>query len=1402
MPDLSKYGVRPRSASEIETQYYVDQEKEKQGRRKRLLQPIMAILDVLNRGQYVSANIAQEVVDKIKTGDPINLWEAIKGGITGKVKGDYKDVLFGEGGIAPWEPETGGGKALKGVTTFLANVLLDPTTYIGFGPTSAAKKAAKNYADDVVKFTFRELGAEGAAPKLLEGFSIEKLRSLMAKNVDEGVEYLSRMGGDDIARRLNEVYKTSYKRGLRTPSGELTTELSQRFGDDIVTNLDPNRYLGTGQRSLQFMQKEFLPGERYPLPVKMVDATTDYLRNSKVGSVFSDAVWSLTKPGTLIGNIKTAFGIRNPYQQMLRNMEMESRSSTPAIAWKEADQLRAILKPIDDKTKKIIRDVLISSQDKPLDLLPLKTILDEETAQKATTAIQQIRQLTDKWKAELDEAVREGIIKDYGFIENYLPLQHRRGRFFKRVGTVRGQKAPGFTFTRTNTFEDALDREARKLVWTLGIEYDEAMKLVKEGAGNVEVDLERALMTRALAQAKAVQRFNIIRQFREFGVNANQIDELKKMGFGTSDAMIENLGLVSIPDDSLKGYLFDKDVAEILNRAVKITQSDDSLDVVKNGLQKYTSWIKGWLTLSTGFHARNMYSNNFTGFMKHGTGWWNPKYTFHSTLATVVGLKGEDGAKAFFKKVGISEARFNQAMATKYGDKTLRELAEEATMRGVISRETMGFDYASTIENLVQGKSKAPLGKRLNPLSKDFGAFEASHAVGNYVESIPRFQSFLIDYDKVSKTSPAGALEWATTEAKKWFIDYGDLCFDTETEILTDSGWQTIDSIGYDQRALTFNLKDDVLEWKEITYIHKAGYNGPMHYLNNCGLNAAVTPKHKWVKIGGKQGGHWTIKKDKYQLIETRELLKKDTRIKVTCDNFAIHGDEFFGDDFVRLVGWVLAEGSYLQKGESIQVFQSKNHNPKYCSELRRLAGVFKESTNIYEEKGKDQKDIMVLYVGGNLAPKIRDWCPGKLLTMKFLNKLTRKQMEILYEVLMSGDGHRKRYGNGGTHDTFTQKDQEFVKNFQALCMMIGRRSVVRPKDECFTVDVYKKEAGAYVSAINERVEKYSGRIWCIHTDNRTLVARRGGTVYISGNTEFERRTLKSVIPFYTWIRKNLANQMSAMVELTDMYSLIPKAQGALEDEDATANLPNYMKEMGYFAMDEKVNDFMGILPISFWPNMPYQDLNKIPVQFEMNDLGIPIPRFESPWQTVKDILGDAHPALKSVVEIAGDVDLFYETPLGKNRKVPGVGGPVLAFLDATKKRITGEGFDLEKDNKGDIVIDARVAKLLEENLPLLRQIEKFLQAPALIEPLIDNTQDSLKNKGDDVNEFFKALSFYAGVKFTPIDEEKWRNEQAEEILRAAEDAKYENRKNRPGYQSRSDDYWKERRASYRRYGL
>ena len=316
-------------------------------------------------------------------------------------------------------------------------------------------------------------------------------------------------------------------------------------------------------------------------------------------------------------------------------------------------------------------------------------------------------------------------------------------------------------------------------------------------------------------------------------------------------------------------------------------------------------------------------------------------------------------------------------------------------------------------------------------------------------------------------------------------------CFDEETEILTTKGWRRWYNITKEEKALTFNMKEDRLEWQPIEEVCVFDFKGRLNYWHSSRFDAMTTDDHKWIKNGDKKGGYYKLKRNKYSFLKTKDFFESRNGLKFSSQNY-IGSTPIYSNDFVELVGWILTEGNYEKTSSAIRIYQSEVNKDK-VNRIRRLAS-FKE----YKYQGNKMHCFRLN--AGELTESIRKIFPNKRLTMEFILQLSKEQLVLFYKVMMMGDG----YTGKQNRETFIQKNKEHIDVFQVLAFLIGYKSKIYYRDEpyikypFYTLSMHKAQ-NAY--KFNREKVDYEGKVWCIHTANKTLVARRNGCAYVSGNT-------------------------------------------------------------------------------------------------------------------------------------------------------------------------------------------------------------------------------------------------------------------------------------------------------------
>lgn len=845
--------------------------REQEGEEGKKLKPLQWIFDRLQTGQYVTANAVNAALENLNENEPaekkiIDILSAMGRGLTGKEKGNYADIIkthatggfqeFTEKELIPGRDDDKlfGQATMADLLGLAGDIFLDPFTYIGGGLAGksgkAAKKAASTFAEDSVRVAVKQMAKNIGAGQVDDlariaqaGIDPAKFAQKMAKNADEGVEYLIKAAGGDVSKQMNDIYKTAYKTALNTPADELE-KLTQKaiepfelaHGEAVsaarekvvgalgkssdalekarggynaimeaptplqsITDNLVGRYGGGGQRYVaNLFGHEFGTKVRGPGFIEgSMDRMGQAIKNSPAGNGLSNAWWAVTQNGP-VGEIRKALGVRNPYEKMVRLNELQEGSQY--FLRKAQENLQNVRKATEGHSDEVkqwyvaANDLAetLTTKRQTFDVFDVignpmqmeKIGLPAEAADEVRTLATDVTTLMRSWHKEYMDAEAKGYVDTMGFIENYLPSimkdpAIRKGGGVRKVGS---SAKPGFAKARAYTRSESAKMEANKLKWlfkNLDLSDDQAVALVKKyNVSNVQMDLDELLAARAYSQAMVSKRANLMDTFKEFGVPLRYIEDapdVQKALFRAGQNVTE-LGLKSVPEKGLKGYLFDKNVADVFGRIAEAT-SGGQLKKTRAMFKKYTSWWKGIVTMTPGFHARNWLSNNVTGFMNHGAKWMNPVLDRDSTVAAVYAISKNNPGDVL-EQIGMKVTDYNRILNKSVGGSTIRELADDSIRSGLISEAQMGFSAKEVLASA--GKKMS-----LSPFNPEFGGKRASQKLGSVIENGSKFKSFLIDFEDLMKQAPTDAAAKAnfrktaeqasTMNAKKWFIDYEDL---------------------------------------------------------------------------------------------------------------------------------------------------------------------------------------------------------------------------------------------------------------------------------------------------------------------------------------------------------------------------------------------------------------------------------------------------------------------------------------------------------------------------------------------------------------------------------------------------------------------------------------------------
>ena len=332
-------------------------------------------------------------------------------------------------------------------------------------------------------------------------------------------------------------------------------------------------------------------------------------------------------------------------------------------------------------------------------------------------------------------------------------------------------------------------------------------------------------------------------------------------------------------------------------------------------------------------------------------------------------------------------------------------------------------------------------------------------------------------------------------------------CVDKKTEILTPEGWKNYSQLQKGNPIFTYNLDKNLIEKKDIKEVFSKVYSGEMYHIKNKYINSLITPNHKIVsKHSVKKGKKDIWNKWNLSSIENILKIKSLRQLKYKLSSLFQESKPFsLGVAKASILGWILSDGCISCRGKrkEITIQQSLSANKEKCEIISELLGdcninysikIQKEKLNDYSKKQsqmvvfrifKNSIDWIFNYINNDRTPKLNS-----------ILKLNPRELQGIYENMMLGDGTNR-------FTEYCGQNKKRIELIRILACLLGKRTLMGKKSH--NNKTYHR---TYITEkdtcdIHRDIKKtnYKGIVWCPSTTNGTFIARREGTIFLTGNT-------------------------------------------------------------------------------------------------------------------------------------------------------------------------------------------------------------------------------------------------------------------------------------------------------------
>ena len=330
----------------------------------------------------------------------------------------------------------------------------------------------------------------------------------------------------------------------------------------------------------------------------------------------------------------------------------------------------------------------------------------------------------------------------------------------------------------------------------------------------------------------------------------------------------------------------------------------------------------------------------------------------------------------------------------------------------------------------------------------------------------------------------------------------GFQCVSQDTEILTPEGWKAYDEVEKGDEIRTLNLETKEIENKKVKFVFKREYKGMMYRLKNRIQDQLISPEHRVLRK--------KFNTQKYVLEPIEKVLKLKSPIIIPIAGKNTNPEVEISDEQIKLMAWIISEGTVEHPGKHrccyrISIYQSKIKNSKHYNEIINLLRHFKLKYSESIQKGLGD-EVQRIRLDAESSRKIHQWFGTREnvhFIPNYLLNLSERQSRLFLETYLKGDG---------TEDCkIASTDLELLDDLQHIIVNAGYGfTVLKRKPTIGKKDIYILRIIQHPETYISKIEKvnYKGIIWCPHTENGTIIARRKGKVFITGNCPFTNITL------------------------------------------------------------------------------------------------------------------------------------------------------------------------------------------------------------------------------------------------------------------------------------------------------
>ncbi len=312
-------------------------------------------------------------------------------------------------------------------------------------------------------------------------------------------------------------------------------------------------------------------------------------------------------------------------------------------------------------------------------------------------------------------------------------------------------------------------------------------------------------------------------------------------------------------------------------------------------------------------------------------------------------------------------------------------------------------------------------------------------------------------------------------------------CFPLYTEILTPSGWKKYNEIKIGDNVINYNSSTKELEYDTVIDYTPPHFQPVIRMKTKHNWAVDSTPEHRWYctkrvdhgKAGRNYEDHVVLTKD----------IHSEHRIITSAK---LNDTPFMGVDDAARIAWLWSDGSISKN--RIAIVQKK-----YTNEVEEL---FKDFITSYSEKdGCRNYNLTLPYTRSWLTSLLGADIYDKSMASQLVLGMGSSAREAWLRAMKLAEGTQRKYGEWRIAQN-SGPIAEAIKLCATLCGYSIRVTKFISKVSNKQHEQITLRSKSYVTG--QRIVKENlgeQEVWCVTTNNRTVIIKQGEVITISGQT-------------------------------------------------------------------------------------------------------------------------------------------------------------------------------------------------------------------------------------------------------------------------------------------------------------